>query len=368
MQLRGLIRKEFFQAVHDPSSIGIAFLLPLTLLLLFGYGVSLDAEHVPLAVVVEQPGTAAAAFVGSFRHNRYFDPVLRGSMTQAIEDLRRHRVRGIVRLRGDFTDSLLGKGAAPVQVILNGVDANTARLVAGYIEGVRLKWMAQRTGHRGGTLPLPVDLQQRIWFNAEVRSRNFLVPGLIAVIMVLIGALLTAMVVAREWERGTMEALFVTPVSPWEILLGKILPYFLMGLGGLFLTVAMAVSVFEVPMRGSSWVLFGVSSLFLLSSLGMGLLISILARNQFVAGQIAIIVTFLPAFLLSGFIFDIGSMPRAVQLITYAVAARYYVAVLQTIFLAGNVWSVIVPNAAALAGMAFAFLLLSRISFSKSLE
>ena len=192
-------------------------------------------------------------------------------------------------------------------------------------------------------------MEQRVWFNSELRSRNFLVPGLIAVIMTLIGALLTAMVMAREWERGTMEALMVTPVTIREMLLGKLIPYFILGMGGMGLSVAMAVWLFEVPLRGSLLLLARRRVLFLLAALGMGLLISTVAKNQFVAGQVAIIVTFLPAFILSGFIFDIGSMPGVVQAITHVIAARYFVAILQTVFLAGDVWPVILPNALALA-------------------
>jgi ABC-2 type transport system permease protein len=203
---------------------------------------------------------------------------------------------------------------------------------------------------------MPIDLKPRIWFNSELRSRNYLVPGLVAIIMTLIGALLTALVMAREWERGTMEALMVTPASMTEVLLGKLVAYFVLGTGAMLLSVAMAVWLFEVPLRGSFWLLWACSSLFLLAALGMGLTISTLARSQFVAGQIAIITTFLPAFLLSGFLFDIGSMPPVVQAITHIVVARYFVAIVQTLFLAGNVWSVILPNALALAIMAVIFL------------
>ncbi|MEJ2687806.1 MAG: ABC transporter permease subunit, partial [Gammaproteobacteria bacterium] len=207
-----------------------------------------------------------------------------------------------------------------------------------------------------------------VWFNSQLRSRNFLVPGLIAVIMTLIGALLTALVVAREWERGTMEALMVTPVAVREILLGKVIPYFLLGTGGMLMSVAMAVWLFHVPLRGSFWVLFACASLFLLVSLGMGMVISTAAKNQFVAGQVAIIVTFLPAFILSGFIFDINSMPRVVALLTHVIPARYFVAQLQTLFLAGDIWSVILPNALALLAMAVVLMGVSRRLFRKRLD
>lgn len=368
MRLRGLVKKEFLQVVRDPSSIGIAFLMPVVLLLLFGYGVSLDAENVPIALVMEHPDSAGADFAAAFRSSRYFDPVEMPDMAAAEAALVNHRVDGIIRLRENFAADLHSPGGAVAQVILNGTDANTARLVSGYAEGTWLVWMEHWFRSQGQSLQLPVTVQQRVWFNSEVRSRNFLVPGLIAVIMTLIGALLTALVVAREWERGTMEALMVTPVAAREILLGKLIPYFIMGMGGMALSVVMAVFVFDVPLRGSIWVLTLGSALFLLVALGMGLLISSAARNQFVAGQVAIIVTFLPAFLLSGFLFDIDSMPAVVQGITHLIAARYFVAILQTVFLAGNVWSVFVPNALALLVMAVVFLGLSRRKSRKRLD
>jgi ABC-2 type transport system permease protein len=195
-----------------------------------------------------------------------------------------------------------------------------------------------------------------------------LVPGLIAIVMTLIGALLTALVMAREWERGTMEALLVTPVTMPEVLIGKLVPYFMLGMGGMALSVSMGVWLFDVPLRGSVIVLFSAAALFLLAALGMGLLISTVAKNQFVAGQVAILTTFLPAFILSGFIFDVGSMPIFVQWLTRLLAARYFVVILQTVFLAGNVWSVILPNAAALACMAALFLGISRHKLRKRLE
>ncbi|MGD8576252.1 MAG: ABC transporter permease subunit, partial [Thiohalophilus sp.] len=211
-------------------------------------------------------------------------------------------------------------------------------------------------------------LEPRIWFNPAVRSRNFLVPGLIAVIMTLTGAMLTSMVVAREWERGTMEALMVTPVRIWEITVGKLLPYFVLGMGGMLLTVAMALWVFEVPIRGSFWLLSLCSALFMMVALGMGLLISTIARNQFVAGQIALVATFLPAFILSGFIFQINSMPQAVQIITHIVPARYFVAILQTLFAAGDIWPVILANSLALLIMMLFFLGLARRKTRKRLD
>ena len=253
-------------------------------------------------------------------------------------------------------------------VILNGVDANQARITSGYVQGAWQNWLQSYAASRGQELKMPVAVEQRVWFNPAVRSRNFLVPGLVAVIMTLIGALLTALVVAREWERGTMEALMVTPIRIRELMLGKVLPYFVLGMGGMLLSVAMAIWQFGVPLRGSFWLLLAASAVFMLVALGMGLLISTVSRNQFVAGQIAILVTFLPAFILSGFIFDIGSMPAPIQVVTHVVPARYFVAILQTLFLAGDVWPVVLTNAAALLVMLLVLFLVLRRKARKSLE
>jgi ABC-2 type transport system permease protein len=367
-RLRGLVRKEFIQIARDPSSLAIAFFMPVVLLFLFGYGVSLDAENVPVAVVAEQRDADSAEFTAALRGSTYFRVREMDRLAEATRALLQGEVNAIVRLRANFAAGVQGPVAAPVQIIVNGVDANTARLVAGYVEGAWSTWVRQRAEAAGRDFGVPVELEHRVWFNAELRSRNFLVPGLVVVIMTLIGALLTALVMAREWERGTMEAMMVTPVGVTEVLLGKLIPYFVLGTGGLLLSVAMALFLFDVPLRGSFWALIATASLFLLVALGMGLLISSVAKNQFVAGQVAIIATFLPAFLLSGFIFDIDSMPRVVQAITHVIAARYFVAIVDTLFLAGNVWEVIVPNALALAVMAVAFLGLTWRITRKRLE
>ena len=368
MRLRGMIRKESLQVLRDPSSIAIAFVMPLVLLLLFGYGVSLDARYVRIALVVEQADANTAGFTGAFAHSEYFVPQLYNNIHQAEQALMEHRVDGIVWLRNDFSARLLTGGAAPIGVFVNGVDANQSRITKGYIQGVWQVWLAGYAREQGQEPAEPVALEPRVWFNAALRSRDFLVPGLIAVIMTLTGAMLTSMVVAREWERGTMEALMVTPIRIWEITLGKLLPYFVLGMGGMLLSVAMALWLFEVPLRGSFWLLAGSSALFMLVALGMGLLISTVARSQFVAGQIALVATFLPAFILSGFIFQIGSMPEPVRVITHIVPARYFVAILQTLFMAGDIWPVIAANSAALFVMMLLFLGLVRRKARKRLD
>ncbi len=368
MRLRGLVRKESLQIMRDPSSIAIAFVMPVVLLLLFGFGVSLDARNVRLALVVEQADANTTSLVAAFRSSAFFLPSFYTDMQQAERVLASHQVDGIVWLRKDFSSRLLGSGDAPIGVYVNGVDANQARITEGYIQGVWQVWLVSYARAQGHDLPVPVSLEPRIWFNAAVRSRNYLVPGLIAIIMTLTGAMLTSMVVAREWERGTMEALMVTPVRIWELTVGKLLPYFVLGMGGMLLSVAMARWVFDVPLRGSLWLLTATSALFMLVALGMGLLISTVARNQFVAGQIALVATFLPAFILSGFIFQISSMPAPIQVVTHIVPARYFVAILQTLFMTGDIWLVILSNSAALLLMMVILLGLARRKTRKRLD
>ncbi|MGE4482589.1 ABC transporter permease [Acidocella sp.] len=368
MRLRGLVRKETLQILRDPSSIAIAFILPTVLLLLFGYGVSLDARHVGLGLVVDTPSAAATSFTAEFRHSPYFTPHDFTNEKAATQAMNAGAIEGFIWLRGDFARKLATGQSPAIALFVNGIDANNARLIENYVEQSWADWIQRQAARTGISNSVPIDVEPRIWFNPAVRSRDYLVPGLIAVIMTLTGALLTALVVAREWERGTMEALMVTKVSMQEILISKIIPYFLLGMGGMVVSVLIAVFLFGVPLLGSLCMLGLASSLFMLASLGMGLLISAVAKTQFVAGQIAIIATFLPAFILSGFIFDISSMPVPVQLLTHIVAARYFVAILQTLFLAGTVWSVILPNLFALLVMALMFLGLARLAARKRLD
>jgi ABC-2 type transport system permease protein len=359
-----LVRKEARQMVRDPSSIAIGMVLPVLLILLFGYGLSLDVNHIPVAVVMEDFSPEATDLASSFQLSRYFDARLLTSMEQAEQLMLARKLDGIVRIRPDFGRNIC-LGTAEVQVLVHGIDANHARIVQSYAQGAVGQWLARRPSQLQEAPAGPVQVQNRMWFNEANESRYFLIPGLIVLIMTLIGALLTALVMAREWERGTLEALFVTPVRTDEILLGKTIPYFVLGMIGLILCLLAAKFLFEVPFRGSVIVLTAASMLYLLVALGIGLLISSAVKSQFVASQITLLVSFLPAVMLSGFLFDLRSMPAAVRLITYVLPARYYVALLQTIFLAGDVWAVILPNAAVLTAMAAALLYLTRRATQK---
>jgi ABC-2 type transport system permease protein len=361
-----LIRKEVRQVIRDPSSIAIGIVMPVVLILLFGFGMSLDVTDVPVALVLEDSSPASTDLASSFELSPYFAAQRTTSMRRAEQLMLARKVDGIVRIRPDFSRRL-SRGDAEVQVLVHGIDANRARIIQNYAQGAIGVWAARRTAQGKQVLSGPVQVQNRLWFNEANESRYFLVPGLVVLVMTLIGALLTSLVVAREWERGTIEALFVTPVRPGEILLGKTVPYFVLGMIGLALCLLAAKFLFHVPFRGSVLVLTGVSMLYLLVALALGLLISTTLKSQFVASQITLLVTFLPAVMLSGFLFDLRSLPAVVQFITFLLPARYYVTLLQTIFLAGDVWAVILPNAAVLAAMMVALLWLARRATRKEL-
>ncbi len=366
-RIMALVRKEGLQVVRDPSSFAIGIVLPIILILLYGYGVTFDVKHVPVAIVMEEPSPDATELAAGFSLSPYFDVRAVTSQAAAQELMLERRVDGIVYIREDFArDSR--RGAAQVQVVLHGVDANRARIMESYAQGALAQAAARASSASGSTAATgPVNVQSRLWFNDADDSHYFLVPGLIVLVMTLIGATLTAMVMSREWERGTLEALFVTPVQADEILIGKIVPYFLLGLIGLAICILAARFLFVVPLRGSLWVLALTSMLYLLVALGMGLLISSTLKSQFLASQITQLVTFLPATMLSGFIYDLRSVPMFIQVISDFVPAHYFVALLQTVFLAGNVWSVILPNALMLGVLAAAFLVLTRRAIRKSL-
>ncbi len=358
-RIAALVRKESYQLVRDPSSIAIGIVMPVLLILLFGYALSLDVKSVPVALVLERPSPTATEFASGFALSPYFKAYELASMPRAQQMLLQQQVDGIIRLRSDFARQL-NMGDADAQVLVYGIDANRARIIEAYAQGAIAQFLARRAAEgyaqpAGGS----VSVQSRLWFNEADDSHYFLVPGLIVLIMTLIGALLTALVMAREWERGTLEALFVTPVRVSEIILAKMIPYFVLGMIGLVLCMLSAKFLFGVPFRGSVSILTGVSMLYLLVALGIGLLISSLTKSQFVSSMTTLIVTFLPAVFLSGFLFDLHSMPQAVRIVSYVLPARYYVALLQTLFLAGNIWAIVLPNAAALAAMATVLLALT---------
>jgi ABC-2 type transport system permease protein len=366
-RIKALIVKEFFQIIRDPSSILISLILPLILLFLYGYGVSLDADHIKLGLVLEDTSPAAQSFAESLSNSRYFDVRIERDRRPLLDEMTKGNIRGIVVVPTYFSSFRhRSDNTAPIQVIADGTEPNTANFVQNYVLGAWLTWLQQQTYSENlKGLPL-IRAQPRFWYNEELESRNFLIPGSLAIIMTLIGTLLTALVVAREWERGTMEALMSTPVGIKELLIGKLIPYFILGMCSMTLSVFVAKLLYQIPYRGS-WITLGfVSSVFLFSALGLGLLISTLAKNQFVAAQASMIAAFLPAFILSGFIFEITSMPILIQYLTYILPARYFVSSLQTLFLVGDVWEVLWPNLLAMFMIGlFLFFLTARFTVKR---
>jgi ABC-2 type transport system permease protein len=354
MRLRGLLRKEVKHVLRDPSAVMIAFLMPVVLLLVQGFGISLDANHMRVAVVIEAPDEIARGMLQAMDASPYLSVQRATSVHAAEAALIRGDVRGILTVREDFAERLRRSASWPAQAALsvNATDPNTARLLESYVTGALEAWWLGQ----GQELRLPfagaIDLQYRDWFNPELHSADFIVPGVIAMVMTMAGTLLTAGGVSREWELGTMESMLASPARMGELILARLGCNFALGIGSMLLSVLVAIFLFGVPYRGGFFALALAVSLFLIFALGLGLFISTLARNQFVAGQLAFLTTMLPAFMLSGMLFDINAMPQWLQIITYFVPARYLVSILQTLFLAGDVWEVILPNLAGLAAAA----------------
>ncbi len=350
-----LLMKETRQIMRDPSTMLIAFVLPLILLFLFGYAINLDTARTRIGLSVRDDSAAAKSLAHDFAASRWFDVRETGPMKDLGRDLVAGQIRGIVVIPDDFGRAVT-LGGGTIQIVADGGWPNMAGFIAAYAEGVRATWAARRAELKGGAASgAPIKVVHRFWFNPELSSHYFLVPGAIAVVMTMIGTLLTALVVAREWERGTLESLMATPVGMGEFVATKVVPYFLLGLCSMTLCTLIAVFAFGVPFRGSPLALFAIGSTFLIPALGQGLFISAATKNQFVASQIALLTSFLPTLLLSGFVFEISSMPKPLQLLTYIVPARYLIAPLLTVFIAGDDWGLYVPDMAILLGFGVLF-------------
>ncbi|MGA9753413.1 MAG: ABC transporter permease [Acidobacteriota bacterium] len=367
-------RKETLHVLRDPRALGIAIALPLFLLLLFGYALTLDVDHVPLVVWDQSNTPQSRELVSRFSGSRYFDVKAHVEGYGAIEDaILNGRTLMALVIPPDYARWLDSGRSAEVQLITDGSDANTAAIAMGYAETVVQGYsqqlrvaLARRT--LGRALKPPLDVRARVWFNTEMESKNFIVPGLIAVIMMLIAALLTSLTVSREWETGTMEQLISTPLRGSELVIGKLVPYFGVGMLDMVLSVMAGRFLFSVPLRGSVLLVFAMAAIYLLGSLSMGMLISIVAKNQLLANQMAFMTTFLPAFLLSGFMFDISNMPKVLQLVTYLVPARYCIFLLRSLYLKGVGPSMLWSEGVFLLAFAALMLGLSLIIFKKKLE
>jgi len=369
-RLWALLRKETRQMLRERSSLAVGLLLPAALILLFGYGLSFDVSNAPVAVVLDERSPTTQSLVAGLQGSPYLAPVQVNDMQSAVALMREGKVGGIVHVPMDFSRRM-ALGDAQVQLILNGVDANTARTLEAYVGGAlatqALGTVDRQGGASAGAGSGRIQVVQRMWFNEASTSTWYLVPGLIVLVMTLIGAFLTSLLVAREWERGTLEALFVTPVRPTELVLAKLLPY--MGIGALNLAICLLTArfLFEVPMRGSLLAIVVSSMLYLMVSLLMGLFISAVTRNQFQASQVALLTSFMPAMMLSGFVFDLRNMPAVVQVISQLLPATHFMGLIKSLFLTGDNWPLFLQKSGILLLYAALLFLATRHRLRKRL-
>ncbi|MGQ9776364.1 MAG: ABC transporter permease [Thermodesulfobacteriota bacterium] len=367
-------KKEFIHISRDPRSLGLVILMPVALMLIFGYAVTLDVKKVPLAVLDHDQSQESLLFIHQFSGSPYFDrPLFISDEDEIRRFIDQGRIKMGLTIPWNFSKILKSDKKASVQVILDGTDSNTANIILSYLQAITQKYSQEKTFLKierlGRKRPNPpVEGRVRVWFNEELESKNYFIPGLVAVIMSIIGVLLTGQVIVREWERGTMELLISTPVRKGELLIGKLFPYFFIGLLDLFLAFYMGEGFFKVPFRGSFLLLLSLSCIYLIVTLALGLIISTIARTQIFANQLAMVIGFLPTFLLSGFTFVISNMPPWLQVITYGIAPRYYVTILKEIFLKGSNLSLFYKEILILMGMGIAGLSVAITLFKKELK
>lgn len=334
LRIKAIAQKETIQIRRDPFSLAMAFLMPVVLLVIFGYAITIDINDIPVVVYDLDKSSMSREFVSELKSSGYFSVVGYADRYQDIDRyLDASKAKLAVLIPIDFSKNLLAARTAQVGVVMDGSDSNTATIAQGYITAIAEQYTQRLRGVR--ITPL-IDARSRVWYNSELKSKNFIIPGLIALIMSVIVALLTSLTIAKEWDRGTMEQLISTPIKTPELIIGKLIPYFIIGFIDTVVSVFMCTMIFDVPLRGSLFLLFALSCIFLFGGLCWGILISIIARTQLVASQMAMLSTFLPAFLLSGFMFAIANMPEPLQIVTYAVPARYFVSILKDIFLKGS--------------------------------
>ena len=332
-RVKAIARKECLHVIRDPRSLMAALGMPILLLALFGYALSLDVDHVQTAVYDQSQTAASRDLIQKFRGSRYFE-VRDAPSYEAIESgiIRNQVLLGVVIPHDYARNTHLGKDVE-VQLLIDGSDSNSASIALGYAQALVRDHAIELQGQ--AKVVMPIETRVRTWYNSDLKSRNYIVPGLIAVILMIIASQLTSLTIAKEWENGTMEQLLSTPVRPFEMLLGKLSAYFVLGIFDMLLALVIGVFVLGTPFRGSIVLLFAGGCLFLIGALTFGLLLSAATRNQNMAYLVATLTSFLPSFLLSGFMYSIETMPRFVQAITYAIPARYFVTILKGIFLKG---------------------------------
>jgi ABC-2 type transport system permease protein len=360
IRLKALIKKESLQMRRDPSTLLIAFILPLLLLFLMGYAVSLDVKNISIGIISKSQSGYAKTLVESFRGSKFFITV----ESKDKELLKNMLQNGNIKALLEIDDGFGKDNNYKMQLLIDAVEPNLAGFIQKYASGVINHWAKQN----GVVTVNEIKIESRYWFNLPVSSRYFLIPGSIVVIVTMIGTLLTSLVIAREWERGTIEVMMTTPATMLEIIMGKIVPYFILAMGSVAICFLVAYFWYEIPFKGSLVILFLMSALYLFPALASGLLISTLTKNQFVAAQISLVSSFLPAFLLSGFLFEIENMPSWLQVLTHIIPARYFVNSIQTLFLAGNVYEIFLKSVIGIIAIGAVFFFAVFIKSKKGLE
>lgn len=367
-RLTALVRKETKQLIRDKSSLGIGLVLPVILILLFGYGLSFDVNQARVGVVVDQSSPQINQALAGLNGSRYLTRLEFHNLPEAEQAIRDGEIDAILHFPSDFA-SQAQQGNAKVQLLLNGTSTTIATALEGYVAGA----LATAPSIQFDRSPIlatssAVNIEQRIWFNESGNSTWFLVPGLMVLILTLIGAFLTGLLIARERERGTLEALFVTPVRPFEIVLAKLIPYVVVGMIDIMICLVAAYFIFEVPMRGSLFSILSASFLYLIVSLLLGLTISGFAQSQFQASQIALLASFMPALMLSGFVFDTRNLPLVVQIISQLLPATHFMILIKTLFMGGDDWKLWFKECGFLLGYIIVLICAVNVSLKKRLR
>ena len=363
LRIKAVAKKELIQIWRDPLSLAMAFLMPVMLLFIFGYAITLDVNNIRTVIYDMDNSSLSRELVAEFRESGYFRVIENIYAQKEIDKyIDSGKAIAAISIPQNFSKKIRKGENTELQVIVDGSDSNTATIALGYISAITGKYSQKVDGRN---IKIAIDPRIRVWYNPELKSKNFIIPGLIAVIMAVIAALLTSLTFAREWERGTMEQLISTPVKTYELIAGKLLPYFLIGFIDVAMSVMLAKVLFGVPLKGSPFLLMILSSIFIFGGLTMGILISIIARSQLVASQVAMIATFLPAFLLSGFMFAISNMPRPLQIITHFIPAKYFVAILKGIFLKGSPFKLLLIETTVLSVFGLLVFVLANKKFKK---
>jgi ABC-2 type transport system permease protein len=364
-------KKEIIHIRRDMRSLLFSFLIPLILLVLFGYALSLDVKNIPTTILDYDKSSYGREFVATIEQSKYF--IINdyaGSYKELEQNIESGKSVMAIVIPPDFGSKIKSGQNVSVQTIIDGSNSNKAALSFGYISALSQSFSTKVLNEEKtlNNIKVPLNIQTRVWYNENLESKNFIIPGLIAIIMLIVASLLTSLIISREWENGTMEQLIVSPIRPIELIVGKIIPYFLIGMFDLMVIVIIGKSVFSIYLRGSVVMLVLLSSIFLIGALGMGITISIITKSQILSYQLAMLTSFLPSYILSGLVFPISSMPKFIQYVSYIIPAKYFIIILRGIFLKGNTFMILSMEVLYLTIFAILVFVAANFNFVKKLN